>query len=405
MAEKNRAKYKFLLFAAPVVVLLTWPAVKWARKANTGDIKLSTTEASSFHSQEEVPQPAPPSPAPAEEPAVVLEDSGLNLHYKTKEEAEKERAAAEAERAAEAEAARRQAEARAEQNKAPYVQSAEEKDFLRRNGGNLRKYGNFLAGLGAKHGNSDVDKMSAEFGGMPRLSALNAQYKKDKDPYRWARGAAALPEVRAALVRYSSNPRVVGALARAGLDALRNPPPQSIYKETVRFATTDAQMASFVRDLKDSAGNNVSKNLPKGEDLSPLKNLGLELAGQPNIPPPPPQTLKPPSSEDGCVTGASVYRGLVVKAITSFAASNRSVMDPDDACFPPYRIAAGKENAYVQGVARILTGWGYPARQLPWAGDIISVKRTSEFHEEYDILVSNNCARAFGADTCKPAGF
>ncbi|OGS56061.1 MAG: hypothetical protein A3J79_14070 [Elusimicrobia bacterium RIFOXYB2_FULL_62_6] len=402
MAQKSGSKYKLLLFAAPVVVLLTWPAVRWAKKANTGDIKLSTAEASSFHSQEEVRQPAPP-PAPADEPAVAPEDSGLNLHYKTKEEAEKERAAAEAERAAAAEAARRQAESRAEQSKAPYAQSAEEKDFLRRNGGDLRKYGNFLAGLGAKHGNTEVDKMSAEFNGMPRLSALNAQYKKDKDPYRWARGAAALPEVRAALVRYSSNPRVVGALARAGLDALKNPPPQSIYKETVRFFTTDAQLAPFVRELKDSAGNNVSKNLPKGVDLSPLNDLGLELAGQPNIPPPP--SLKPPARGDGCVTGASVYRGLVVKAITSFAAANRSVMDPDDACFPPYRIAGGKENAYVQGVAKILTGWGYPARQLPWAGDVISVKRTSEFHEEYDILVSNNCARSFGADTCKPAGF
>lgn len=222
--------------------------------------------------------------------------------------------------------------------------------------------------------------------------------------------------MRAALVRYSSNKNVLRAVSGVALEALKNPPPAAIYQEALRFFTFDSQMASFVRELAQSAAGNAANTLnqavPPGTDTAPLTNLAMQLAGGNTQTAGPEPSVPDLASLDSqyliptrCVSGASAYRQKVISAIISYANANPGIMTPDDACYPPYRVVRGGENAYAAGVVGILTGWGYSSCQLPWAGDVIAVKRTAAFHEEYDFLTSNNCARAFGADTCRPAGF
>lgn len=284
--DNDKGKYRIWLYIIPIVILITWPVVKWVMKANSNDMRLSKDAYSAFNSQEgELQQENA-----AGKPAPELNERGLSVHYRTaeQEEAEDQRAAAaRAKRAAEA---RQQADARAAfkagaaaQAGITDAQKAHEQEFLRKHDAEIRNYQAYLDALGNKYKNAEVAKMDAEFAAMDRFMALKSQYAKDRDAYKWARGVIALPEVREAVLRYSSNAQVMGALMGAALEALKNPPPAAIYQEMLSFLGGDSQVAPYVQELAGGAAGNVAGTLPyalpPGTDITPLTNLGTQIAG------------------------------------------------------------------------------------------------------------------------------
>lgn len=281
----EKGKYKIWLYITPVIILLTWPVVRWVMRANSNDMRLSKDAYSAFNSQEGELQRE----NEAGKPAPELNERGLSIRYKTREQEEREEQEAAEARAARAAAARQQADARAAyktgetQAEVSDAQRAHEKEFLRQHDAKIRKYQAYLDALGRKYKNAEVAKMDAEFAGMDRFMALKAQYAKDRDAFKWARGVVALPEVRDAVLRYSSNPGVLGALVGAALEALRNPPPAAVYQEMLGFFSSDSQMVPYMHDLAGNTAQNVAGALPyalpAGTDITPLANLGTQIAG------------------------------------------------------------------------------------------------------------------------------
>ncbi len=124
-----------------------------------------------------------------------------------------------------------------------------------------------------------------------------------------------------------------------------------------------------------------------------------------NPPPPPSGSPTPPPGGGACVlksAGATAsFDSQVNSAINAYIAAHPSQFNGD-------QVLAGNENAYVQGVAQIISSSGLQATQDPNASDEIEVKRDDTFSDSYDILTSGGLVRrapgAFTA-TCSPAAF
>lgn len=97
MEEKTSGKKPvFWLYLLPLFILAAWPAVKWMKKANSGDLNLSKDEYTAFNSEEGELSETRPSGLGRPE----FNDGIMGVRYKSKaREAADERAAAE-ERAA-----------------------------------------------------------------------------------------------------------------------------------------------------------------------------------------------------------------------------------------------------------------------------------------------------------------
>lgn len=423
MIGNNREKNKIFMYAVPVViVLLAFPLIKWVTRSSPGDAGMITNQRSGFDQWAQQGKKAAKPPVTASDAAVAAGGQRSKTQRNMTERTAAQAAAVQG-------AARQQSGAQAADSSASANdgistgQRAHEQKFLREHGTEISKYQGYLASLGKKYTNQEVAKMNAEFAANGRVMALKEQYQKDKNPYRWARGMIALPEVRNALVHYSANPKVLGSMSKVTLEALKNPPSPALYRETVRFLSKDSQMSTYMKELTGSLGETIPKTLPKalpgGTDTTPLENLGQQITGgnsAPSIPGMPDIPELPggsgTSTDDRypvaceCVSGAKVFRQKLTDAIVALGSSkDQSILMPDEGCGPPFRVVAGKENEYARAIIGILSQWGYAGWQLPWAGDIIAIRKTAEFHEEYDFLTSKNCARTFGADTCRPAGF
>jgi len=179
---------------------------------------------------------------------------------------------------------------------------AGEQEFLKRYDPVLLKYQErVLAPLTDKYWKKSpiVREVDSEFTKLDRYMALTAQYGKDRDAYKWARGVIALPEVRKAVMKYALNPEVWKVGMQMSLEALKNPPPKPIYDEMQRFLTADKDMSSFVGDfsiqLVPHMGQMAMQAATPGMDMGPLQSLASRLAPE-NVkqamaaqPPPPRQ--------------------------------------------------------------------------------------------------------------------
>lgn len=131
----------------------------------------------------------------------------------------------------------------------------------------------------------DVDRA---FAGMSRYMAVKQQFDKDRDPYAFARGALALPEVRAEIARRVADPAVWGAAIGMMTTALKNPPPPSLYNEAKNFMTGDQKVAGYITEFTGVAANNVGaivKGIPPGTDTSGLEKLAHDVAPGAPLPP------------------------------------------------------------------------------------------------------------------------
>jgi hypothetical protein len=164
------------------------------------------------------------------------------------------------------------------------AQRAKEKDFLKKYGGMLVQYHGQLAhtcqGYFAKYPVvRDIDKA---FAAMPGYMAVKRQYDKDGNPFDFARGAIALPEVRAEIGRQMANPKAWSAAISMMLDTLKNQPaPKPIYAAAQDFLMYDPQMAKVTPEIQGDVNKNMSTAMgaiPIGADMTPLNNVLHDVA-------------------------------------------------------------------------------------------------------------------------------
>lgn len=163
--------------------------------------------------------------------------------------------------------------------------NAGEQEFLKKHGKQIQAYGDRVLGpISQKYRKKFpiVREVDLAFGKLPRYMALNEQYAKDKDLYKWARGVIGLPEVRKTMMKYSTNVDVWKVAVQMSLEALKTPPPKPIYDEAQRFMTGDKQMAKFVGDFAMDVvplmGTMMTRAIPPGTDIKPLQGLVTQLA-------------------------------------------------------------------------------------------------------------------------------
>ena|GEM_PF-3786053 len=275
-------KIKIWILLIPVYLLVAWPIVKWAKKAGTGDMNLSHDEYAVLNDKESEVRDGDSYAYSNPE----LYDGVMGVSYRTKAQtaADEKAAAARRQRWKEEEAKRPAAAApRAAAAQDP-ASRRRELEFIRRHGGEIRRYQAGLAAIGIKYRNKypALRQMDAEFARMGRYMALRNQYAVDGDAFKWARGVMALPEVRGALIRYSMNAEVLKGIIEASMEALRNPPPKPIYDEVARFLQEDDQASAFVNDISINAMGNVMSIAPtvaSTSDLNTLTSLGSQIAG------------------------------------------------------------------------------------------------------------------------------
>ena len=162
--------------------------------------------------------------------------------------------------------------------------SAGEQAFVNRHKKAIKSYQKYLSSLGRKYRGKypALRAMDAEFRKMPRYAALNRAYARDRNPYKWARGVMALPEVKSAIVKYCRNPQVAKGMIELSLEALRNPPPREIYSEILNFLSSDAKTSKYVSELTRPVAEGAAMALPEldpGTDFSPLTKLGDQIIG------------------------------------------------------------------------------------------------------------------------------
>ncbi len=257
--KNNWAIWLILPVCALTAILLT----KWFLNSNSGSHAGLTEE----YSAEEVP--------------VTDEASGFEA---SSEPAQKEAKSTESERdVAQTRPSNTSAAAqvRGDETSARKLTEAE---FLRKHAREIKRYQDYLYRLGLKYKAQypALRKLNADFSKMDRYMALKKQYDKDRDAYKWARGAIALPEVRNKLIRASADPEVVKGILSVSLEAMRNPPPESIYNEVMNFLCADKQASPYVDAMSIKVVNNMASSLPSaitpGMDLTPLQKIGEQIS-------------------------------------------------------------------------------------------------------------------------------
>ncbi|MCX5788236.1 MAG: hypothetical protein NTX64_06990 [Elusimicrobia bacterium] len=108
--------------------------------------------------------------------------------------------------------------------------------------------------------NPVVREVSWAFGRLPRYMEVKDQFERDGDPFKFARGAIALPEVRAEISRRLSDPRAWMAALGMIHDAMMDPPPKEIYNAALRFMGTP--------EVHDQ-GADISSLIPLIRDIAP----------------------------------------------------------------------------------------------------------------------------------------
>ena len=171
---------------------------------------------------------------------------------------------------------------------APAPDIEHEKEFLKRQRAAVIQYQARLAritdryryGKGAPPIVGEVDRA---FGAMPRFMAVRGRYDRDRNPFQYARDALALPEVRGEMARRMKDPQVWRAAIGMMLEALKEPPPPELYKETKRFLATDAVMVSYLPELVQGVTQNIAaviSGIPPGADITPLNRLANDMVPQ-----------------------------------------------------------------------------------------------------------------------------
>lgn len=173
---------------------------------------------------------------------------------------------------------------------APTAARAREKAYLAAHGKEIAAYHAKLDAIAMKFYKThpvvrDVDRA---FAGMSRYMAVKRQFDKDRDPYKFAREAIALPEVRSEIARRAADPAVWNAAISMMLQALKNPPPASLYGEAKNFMTGDEKVAGYVTEFTGVVTSNVGalvKGIPRDADVRPLEKLARDVAPGAPIPP------------------------------------------------------------------------------------------------------------------------
>lgn len=164
-----------------------------------------------------------------------------------------------------------------------------EKAFLAAHGKELASYHAKLGAIAMQYykTNPVVRDVDRAFAGMSRYMAVKRQFDRDRDPYKFARDAIALPEVRAEIARRVAQPAVWTAALGMISAAMKNPPPASLYNEAKRFMTGDDKVAGYVSEFTGVVTQNVPalvKGIPPGMDTRPFEKLANDVNPNSGLP-------------------------------------------------------------------------------------------------------------------------
>lgn len=158
-----------------------------------------------------------------------------------------------------------------------------EKEWLKKNGHLIEKEETRLMPITRRFRKEHkvVREVDVAFGKLPRYMDIKHQYQKDRDPYKFMRGAVSLPEVRGLILKYSTNPAVWRASVGMMTEAMKQPPPKVVKEEITRFMTTDKTVSKFVGDFAEAIiprlGKMIRETVPPGTNLGPLKDIASGL--------------------------------------------------------------------------------------------------------------------------------
>jgi len=285
---KNNIKL-FIWFCFVLITcgMLAWPVAKWMKKGKPQEIFVTPETVKAFDSGQDDSAPAagPENTLKPIDTALTRDLAGGGERRQPAQGNVMPSFASLRERQTAAERGTEKAEDASEGYFRDRTSGAKrEKEFIRKHAREIRKYQDQLGKIGQKHWKKSaaLRRMDADFAKMDRYMALNRQYAKDRNAFNWARGVLALPEVRAAVIRYSSDPEAVQALVEVGLEAAKTaPPPQALLSELQHFMSSDEKTSRQVNDvLVQSIGNAMGTlaAIP-AQKLAPLQKLGGKIMG------------------------------------------------------------------------------------------------------------------------------
>ena len=160
--------------------------------------------------------------------------------------------------------------------------NSNEREFLRTHGAEFRAYhlnlGRITRPYYLRH--PVVRQVSRAFGRLPRYMEVKDQFERDGDPFKFARDAIALPEVRAEISRWLSDPRAWMASLGMIHDTMKDPPPKDIYNAALKFMGTPEvhnYLDEFSQDLNKNS-DAMTKAVAQGADISSLIPLIRDIA-------------------------------------------------------------------------------------------------------------------------------
>ena len=161
------------------------------------------------------------------------------------------------------------------------TQALNEEQFLRAHAAEIQAYHAKLGAIGERYYQryKVVRDVDAAFTAMPRYMEVRDQFIRERNPFKFARDAIALPEVRAEIARRLAQPDAWKVAVGMMTEALKNPPPPELYKAAQQFMASE-QMTEYLKDFTTEASKNaavVAKALPE-TDVAALSKLAQDVA-------------------------------------------------------------------------------------------------------------------------------
>lgn len=163
--------------------------------------------------------------------------------------------------------------------------SEEEKEMMRRFAPIVSSQYSRMSGIIGRYKRKYpvIGHYHADLQSIAEYRAVEREYWKDKDLYKWARKTFRLKSVRDHVWKYAKKSEMWQAGMLITLDFLKNPPPKPLYDEAKRVMGSDPGLQDFYTDFWSMLLQNVGtitsgEGLPPGTDMSPLQRFITDMS-------------------------------------------------------------------------------------------------------------------------------
>lgn len=150
--------------------------------------------------------------------------------------------------------------------------------FLAAHRAEIKRYHGRLTDIALKYRRSHkaVREVDEAFARMPRYMEVKRAFDRSGDPFAFARGALALPEVREEISKRLAQPEVwSAALAMINETVKKAPPPKALYTEVLGFLTREGVAEHVEKFTEQAAGQAplIARSLPPDADMAGLQKM------------------------------------------------------------------------------------------------------------------------------------